>query len=425
VGTKQKCCSEDEQAQARAEMGYWKKHRSIDHVFASELAFSLIYNNVKADKQDQALATMGLTVLPDVMLLVQVDDYISKYSDIEITHEFYVKAGVRSCLQAAIVRSVYDGFAANLVGMDTLICFLCLPEEHDDTELYEFANDLRERVERETKIPVTICISDRCRKMSDYSKAYTKARDLLFGSFYLGKNAAVVSSKADYSEKHRGYLSQIMDYYPAICVALSNGDQERFGEIMQDVCRVLREQQVPPKQSKNNFAGLIHTMEVYAQNCGLTNKERVAPMTAKYAELVLRSGYLEDTVDHLTEYFAFLSQNLKQLPSRDRAQAFQEPIVEYVKNHFEEEITLNNLSEMTGYSTYYFTRMFKRYFGCTMTEYLTRFRIERSKKLLEEEDCSIGEVAARCGFDSANYFTSCFRSRIGLTPSQYRKDRKQ
>lgn len=189
MGTKQKCCSEDEQAQARAEMGYWKKHRSIDHVFASELAFSLIYNNVKADKQDQALATMGLTVLPDVMLLVQVDDYISKYSDIEITHEFYVKAGVRSCLQAAIVRSVYDGFAANLVGMDTLICFLCLPEEHDDTELYEFANDLRERVERETKIPVTICISDRCRKMSDYSKAYTKARDLLFGSFYLGKNA--------------------------------------------------------------------------------------------------------------------------------------------------------------------------------------------------------------------------------------------
>ena len=425
MGAQNLYCSTSEQEEARVNMGYWKKNRSVDNMFASELAFSLIYNNVKADKERQALATMRLSSRPEIMLLVQVDDYISKYSDIEITHEFYTKAGVRGCLQAAIDRSDYVGFAANLVGMDTLVCFLCLPKDHEETALYEFAGYLRELVERETKVAVTICISEICRKLTDYPAAYTKARDLLFDSFYLGKNAAVVSSRDSDQAENSGYLSQVMDFYPNICVALSNGDPTRFEQILQDVCQRLREQRVPPKQSRNSLAGLIHTMEVYAQNCGLTGTEDAALMTAKYSELVLRSGYLEDIVSYLVEYFRFLSKKLKNLPSRDQSQAFQEPILEYVKNHFGEAITLDGLSEMLGYSSYYFTRLFKRHFGCTMTEFLTQFRIERSKELLIGEDCGIGEVAARCGFDSPNYFSSCFRSRVGLTPSQYRKQHEE
>ena len=242
-------CSKEAQKMARMEMTYWKRYISLENVFASELAFSLIYDNIKADKQALALATMGLARLPEVMFLVQVDDYVSKYSDIEVTHEFYTKASVRICLQKALDRSDYVGFAANLVGMDTLVCFLCLPKDHEETALDEFAGYLRELVERETKVAVTICISEICRKLSDYPVAYTKARDLLFDSFYLGKNAAVVSSRDSDQAENSGYLSQVMDFYPNICVALSNGDPTRFEQILQDVCQRLREQRVHQERS--------------------------------------------------------------------------------------------------------------------------------------------------------------------------------
>ena len=417
-------CTEQEKEHARSSPAYWKARHNLESIFASELAFSLIYDNIKHELSGRALATMGLAVLPDVMLLVQVDDYVSKYSEIKVTREFTVKAAVRICMQEVIDSSCYVGFAANLIGLDTLVCFLCLPEYTDISlcmhGLTEFSEQLCHAVLEKTGISVTVCISDFCHGLSDYPTAYVKARELLYNSFYMGKSAKVVSGQTD-SIRRRSTLSRYMDYYPQICVAISKGDGEQFAGIIQSVCTLIREANIPPRQSKTNLAGFLQAMEVYAENCGLQNRAAVSAMTAKYAELIQKSGYLEDAAQYLKEYFHLLGKEMVKIPGRGRTQAFQEPIVEYVSNHFGEEIMLRDLAALTGYSTYYFTRIFKKSFGCTLTEYLMRFRIEQSKKMLVSQTDRINEIAARCGFDNANYFSNCFRKQVGTAPSEYRR----
>ena len=419
-------CSFQEQEIARSQMDYWKKDRDIDHVFASELAFSLIYNNIKVQYQKQALATMGLSTLPEVMLLVQVDDYLSKYSEINITQNFSIKARVRNCLQSVIDQSQYAGFAANLVGLDTLICFLCLPNgkitDSTEQDLYEFAVDLQRLVRQYTNVSITVCISSYCNDLSDYTSAYYKAKKVLYNSFYTGKNSSVVSGKTDDMDKRSNYYSGLMNDYPAICTTISNGNSEMFREILWDICNTIYKEMVPPKQLKNDFAGLIYTMEVYANNCGLEHSNRkINQITIKYVERVQQSGYLEDIIQYMTEYHSFLSNELKSVPDRDQGQAFREPILEYVRNHYSRVISLADVADITGYSTYHFTRIFRKYFGCTLTEYLIHYRIEQSKEMLIREKISIGEIAIKCGFDNSSYFAYCFRRRVGVPPSVYRK----
>lgn len=416
-------CSEKEQELARKQMNYWKKTRSNDEVYASELGFSLIYDNIRPEAQNRALATMGMETLPNLILLVQVDNYLSKYSDLDITMEFSVKALVWKSLQVGIKNSNYQGFAANLVGLDTLICFLCM-EEQNETQIKEFAAYLAYCVHRDTEVSVTICISEPIRRLADFPKVYTKARESLYHSFYMNKGETVISNWKNRDNRKSEQMPELVGYYPMIYACLSGADQERFSSVLTEMCDVMRNERIPPKAIKTTFSGLAHIMEAYAQNCSLENRENVAPTTAHCANLILGCGYQEDMIGHLLDYFTFLASELSKLPNRDQAQVFREPIVEYVQNHFGEAITLRQVADIMGYSPYYLTRLFKKYFGCTLTEYLADVRVQRSKQLLVKENIAIGEVAVLCGFESANYFSSCFRSHVGTTPSQYRKENR-
>ena len=146
--------------QARTQINYWKRGRSVDEVFAFELGLNMICDNIKGKYQNQALATVGLTQLPDVLLLVQVDDYLDKYSEMPANREYFVKAAVWNCLHEQIQTSDYDGFVTNLLGLDTLICFLCLPKteanDFNNQKLAVFSNHLCREINHETGVSVTI-----------------------------------------------------------------------------------------------------------------------------------------------------------------------------------------------------------------------------------------------------------------------------
>ena len=420
-----KTCSAQEQRRARETMDYWAKNRCMENVYASELAFSLIYNNIKPSRLSQALATMGLACLPDVLLLIQVDDYRSRYSKMEVTREHLVKEGIRSLLQDSVCRSGYAGFAANLIGLDTLVCFLCMPgekaQEEELEDLRGFAAHLGDEIGRLMEISVTICIGDPCHKLSDFSKAYTRARDALYGSFYMGKDVAVMSSQAEKPQDQYEEIFQAFDCYPVLCVTISNGDEGRFQELLKDLHLFMYEKKIMPQQFKSLHINLIYAMKDYCVGCGLKDGKQLSQITEHMIDLMTRCGYAEDMSRYIMEYYRFLVQELQKLPKRTQAEAFREPICAYIKNHYGERITLKEIAEMTGYSTYYTTRIFKKYFGCTLTEYLMQFRIGQSKRMLRDQADTVGDIAVKCGFESVNYFNSCFHRYTDMSPTQYRR----
>lgn len=93
----------------------------------------------------------------------------------------------------------------------------------------------------------------------------------------------------------------------------------------------------------------------------------------------------------------------------------------YIKENFDQQISLKDAAEAVNTSAFYFCKMFKKATGLTFTEYLTRLRIEKAKNLLMNPNQRISEVAFEVGFDSLSQFNRSFKRITGSTPSQFRK----
>jgi len=81
-------------------------------------------------------------------------------------------------------------------------------------------------------------------------------------------------------------------------------------------------------------------------------------------------------------------------------------------------ITLNELSALTGLSKYYLLRSFTKQKGISPYSYLETIRISKAKKFLEQGIAPI-DVALQTGFTDQSHFTNFFKKLIGLTPKQY------
>lgn len=92
----------------------------------------------------------------------------------------------------------------------------------------------------------------------------------------------------------------------------------------------------------------------------------------------------------------------------------------YLKKHYPERITLNNLCDLTGYNKYYLVRIFTKIKGITPYRYLETIRINAAKQLLEKGTEPI-ETALKTGFSDQSHFSNFFKEFIGITPKQYQK----
>ncbi len=96
--------------------------------------------------------------------------------------------------------------------------------------------------------------------------------------------------------------------------------------------------------------------------------------------------------------------------------------VEYIHENFMRDISLEEVAESIGISSYYFCRLFKQHFGKSFVQYLTEVRINQSIKLLNEDDFSIKELSERVGYNNPTYFCKVFKKHTGKTIGEYKDD---
>lgn len=95
------------------------------------------------------------------------------------------------------------------------------------------------------------------------------------------------------------------------------------------------------------------------------------------------------------------------------------PAVEYIAEHFREEVTLETLADLCYVSVTHLIRCFARYIGFRPHDYLQKQRLRHAKVLLTGSALSIELIAEQSGFNSASHFSRVFRSREKMTPSKF------
>ena len=96
-------------------------------------------------------------------------------------------------------------------------------------------------------------------------------------------------------------------------------------------------------------------------------------------------------------------------------------ICDYISAHCTEDLNLDQLSELAGFSKYHFSRLFKQFSGQSFYSYVSQKRIEHAQMLLASGNKSITEVAIDSGFESMSAFIRMFKKQKGMTPTRFRK----
>ena len=99
-----------------------------------------------------------------------------------------------------------------------------------------------------------------------------------------------------------------------------------------------------------------------------------------------------------------------------------EPVISYIKENYAYEITLGELAAILPMSEGQFSRDFKQTMKLSPIQYLMRYRILQSCKLLQDTEKKIGEIANLSGFNNISYFNRVFLNTIGCTPKEYREN---
>lgn len=94
--------------------------------------------------------------------------------------------------------------------------------------------------------------------------------------------------------------------------------------------------------------------------------------------------------------------------------------INYISDHYFEEVSLEKLSTMTGYSAPHLSKKFKMVTGMTITHFINKKRCSEAQELLLLTNYSIWEIASQVGYSSQSYFQKQFKKLTGATPQEYR-----
>ena len=131
--------------------------------------------------------------------------------------------------------------------------------------------------------------------------------------------------------------------------------------------------------------------------------------------------YQFHTVDELKEHLLMILKEVCEKNEENENELLIENILDYLENHYADDITLNELAEHKYFvSVGHLSRTFKNKTGLTFSKYLTERRLKKAIEFLKNTDFDITDIATFTGYNDASYFTQIFRKSCGMTPSEYR-----
>jgi len=144
--------------------------------------------------------------------------------------------------------------------------------------------------------------------------------------------------------------------------------------------------------------------------------ERRTPST------MLVQGLASSLAVHLVRSYASDSQ--EQRAPHGGLPAFKmHRVLAAMQSHIDQELDLGRLAREVQLSDSHFSRSFKKSTGFAPSQYLTRLRMERARRLLRETELPIVEIGLEVGYASPSHFAQVFRKEVGVLPSDYRNTR--
>ena len=147
-------------------------------------------------------------------------------------------------------------------------------------------------------------------------------------------------------------------------------------------------------------------------------------------DYVLKVSVLEELPRALKKAIENLERQGKELSGWQGDERWQDTdslygqMVHYVEQNYLRKITLDEIAEYLHANRSYLSRLYKSRSGVNLFDDILHRRVEKAKEYMEHTDCKLYEIAVEVGFEDAGYFSKVFQKYTGMSPKEYRNQRK-
>lgn len=271
-------------------------------------------------------------------------------------------------------------------------------------------------------ISVSIGIGRSINSILSVNLSYKDARTALQYKFYTGKNSILdindinIINDVNMENINSSYLyeneSQLMN-------SIKLGDSESVSKILSNLFnQMYSNRNIPVEYVQSIYVEMVCIASRIVKDHG-ENLESIVGKLSVILETIYKienayelKSYISTILVKIAEYFSkkYNQKNTKVI-SR---------IKEIIEQRYKEDISVAKISEEVYLTPNYISLIFKQATGETITEYITKVRMEQAKKLFKSTDLRILEIAEKVGYEDPHYFSKAFKKYTGIHPKMYR-----
>ena len=208
----------------------------------------------------------------------------------------------------------------------------------------------------------------------------------------------------------------------------TNPKSEFFGRYLYLPGEIIRDQGVFTK-----YPGFSPTCLIWTSNPGVTHGELTAQRALEvscnyfFYETGTRQGIDNSmqlrVISDVYTLFSLLCRN-NRTPVVQCGDDYVNKALAFLREVAYYDVKIDQVASYVGLDRSHLYRLTQARTGKSLKEHLIQFRLDRAKELLQSTDFGIAQIASACGFNDSNHFAKLFRSRVGVSPSQYRSSRR-
>lgn len=339
-----------------------------------------------------------------IVILACAGAYLLYGSEVLLPGErFWSDSGIDAFMDNLLTTSEeYIFFNSNMLS-ERLMVITAETEERQEELIHKIYDEFSTK-----NLPMTI-VYQKGVLFKDTGKYFSKLREQLIKHLILNKSQLLCcnSLSDSYEDISQPYSKADVD---SIVFAIKNRNNDELKNKLIAVMNNMMSSDCTQEEI-NGFLNII--LDTYTLNYPNHMKRKNTSVKKEFV----------NALASFVSYDAFIAdiitlRNDKRDP--DRYEQLANEVEEYLINNYNKNITSDVLSKEFGFVPSYISRLFKRQKGVSPNEYVTKYRIEKAKKLIEENnDLRIKDIADAVGFKESYYFSKTFKRETGMWPTEY------
>ncbi len=279
----------------------------------------------------------------------------------------------------------------------------------------ELGEQLVSDIKRYSKLHCSVGISRTTQGIDQLSTVYPLAAKALYQRFYSGQAGVFIEEETP--EENGREVQYPKELELSLIESIRTLNLERMLTLFDEIASFIESQSLPKELAQRIIIELVVVLYRQFEQLNMQAELSLEGLLGKLQEL----GTLTSVMNVLKDDFRSWMQEGSKQVTREDGRSVVDKAKRYIEDNYHKDLSIEEVAEVAALSISHFCTLFKQISGYTFLEFVTYYRMEKAKYILQNSNVKVYQVAPLVGYQDPRYFTQVFKKATGKTPTEYRE----